>query len=479
MTKPNLNYNLVLFIVFFLIVILSKLSILSTPYYWDEIGWIRSAHWLSDKNLLKAIPGFHPPATFFGHPPGLHVSMAFLFKLFGESIWLSHLFIVCFSFIGIYFTYLLGSYLFGRLTGIFSALFLFFTPMYFAQSGMYLGDIPVTAIGIMSIYFGLKRKYFSYIASSIYLVLLKETGAAIVLAFLIYLLISEFKKAKSIYIEVLKYSIPLLLFTGFMVLQKFTSGKFFGIYSFEFDVYKYTAEAIFTDFISIIKWIFLYQYRFIFLIIIISGFIFNRKIFFRKEMLLFGSIVFLIVLIFSCFYFLPRYILPSLPYLYIMAAWVLTELIKSIKLQVMVSLILIILSVSSLSGSTSYGNNEWNMKYVNHVNMYRSMCNYIERKFPNSSILTIFPFNTSLKQPYLGYVSKPLHSISFDKSIDEGEYDLILFSDPSVEERELRLKGYVKKNGMILVKKVEGEGVISKLYAKNSLMQIANKINGK
>ena len=57
------------------------------------------------------------------------------------------------------------------------------------------------------------------------------------------------------------------------------------------------------------------------------------------------------------------------------------------------------------------------------------------------------------------------------------QYDLILFSDPAVDVRELKLKEHAIKKEMILVLKTTTEGFTSKLYAKNSLM-MAGKING-
>jgi hypothetical protein len=305
--------------------------------------------------------------------------------------------------------------------------------------------------------------------------MLKETGTPIILSFLIYFFLTEYKKGKKIYKEIFKYSIPLWLIVIFLILQKLTAGKFIGIFTHEVDIYKHTPEEILNDFVSIFKWIFIYQYRYIFSLIIALNLIFNRKTFFRKELLLFVLIFVLVALPFSYFYFLPRYLLPVIPYLYIAASWSLVSLIKSVKLQTSFSLGLTTLLIFSLSGSPSYGNNEWNMKYLGMVGMYKSVCKYVEREFPNSSILTIFPYSTSLREPYLGYVSKGLNSISFDKVIDEKNCDLILFSDPAVEERELKLKEYVKKKGMILVMKAKEEGIISKLYAKNSLL-MANKV---
>lgn len=455
---------LILFLFFLLIVFLSKLSVLNTPYYWDEIGWIRAAYWLSDENLFRALPGFHPLGTFFGHPTGLHASIAVLFKLFGKSIWLSHFYIVCFSFIGVYFTYLLGTYLFGTRVGFFAALFLFFTPMYFAQSGMYLGDVPVTAFGVTSIYFGLRKQYLPYLISSLCVVSIKETGAALILALLIYLVMTDYKKESRFRMEILKYSVPLWAIAAFLILQKFTAGKFVGIYAFEYDIYKHTFAQIFNDFELLLKWIFIYQYRFIFSLLILLHFVVHRKTVFRKELLLFLFLFLLAALPFSYFTLLPRYLLPVLPYLCITAAWAIFELVRSAKLNIPLGTAITTLYIFSLAGSTSYGNNEWNMKYINIVRMHKSMSEYVEARFPQSSILTLFPFSSALSRPDFGYVSKPLHAVNFNKRMQDNRCDLILFSYALQGKAPLRLMQFVEQDKKVLIKKMKAENFVAELY---------------
>ncbi len=476
--KKN-QVHLILLLSFLLVVFLSKLRTLNTPFYWDEIGWIRSAYWLSGENLFRALPGFHPLGTFFGHPPGLHVSMAFLFKLFGKSIWLAHFFIVCISFAGVYFTYLLGAYLFGTRVGVFAALFLFFTPMYFAQSGMYLGDVPVTTFGVMSLYFGLRKQYLPYLISSMYLVSIKETGAAIVLAFLIYLVITGYKKESRFGVEILKYSIPLWAIAAFLLLQKFTAGKFVGIYAFEYDIYKHTFAQIFEDFVLILKWIFIYQYRFLFTLLIALHFVINRKTAFRKELLLFFIVMLLATLPFSYFMFLPRYLLPSMPYLCITAAWAIFELVRSNRLSLGLSAAIVTLYGFSLAGSTSYGNNEWNMKYINIVNMHRSMCEYIETRFPRSSILAVFPFNSALSKPDLGYVSKPVRAVSLTRHMKTKCCDLVVFSYLSDRKPPSRLMQFIKQDQRLLIKRMKAENFVTELYGAALPEAPGNQKHGK
>ena len=63
------------------LVVLLKLWTLHTPAYWDEIGWLGSAHELAQGNLLRAIPGARPAGMFWGHPPGLHLLIATIWKV--------------------------------------------------------------------------------------------------------------------------------------------------------------------------------------------------------------------------------------------------------------------------------------------------------------------------------------------------------------------------------------------------------------
>ena len=470
MEKKNGHYDRLVFVVLLLIVFSSKFKVLTTPYYWDEMGWIGAPHWLAERPLYESLPGLHPPGTFYGHPPGLHVSMALLFKMFGESIWISHFFILCFSFLGVYFTYLLAKDRFGLFTGMFAALFLFFTPLYFTQSAMYLGDIPVAAVGVMSIYFGLNKKYLPYLIASTYLVFIKETGTALILAFVCFLVCSEFKKDRRFYLQVLQYSIPLLTVTIFFIWQKSVTGKFVGIYSFEFDIYKHTAAQMYYDFLVILKWIFVYQHRSILTALILLFLVFRTRRALRKEWILILLIFILAVLPFTYFMLLPRYLIPFLPYWCIAAAWALSELISSVKIRTPIALAVTIIFIFSLSGSPSYGNQEFNMNYVKVVRMYKSMSSYIAREFPERSILTMFPYDAALLRPNLGYVTKPMKVVDFKKDIHENACDLILISAPEGRRFEPLMK-FVEEDQMVLVKTLREEGVLTELYKKRSVEQ--------
>jgi hypothetical protein len=470
MKQPGIKcnkYDIIVFFLFLIVIFITKFNTLNTPYYWDEMGWVRATHWLSGVNLLRSIPGFHPPTTFWGHPPALHVSLASLYKLFGESIWLSHLLILWFSFLGAYFTYLLGNCLYGRKVGIFSALFLYFSAIYFAQSGMFLGDIPVTALGVMSIYFTLRKKYIPYLVCAVYMVMIKETAIAIVFSLLIYLFLTEGYRSKYTFKEISKYGVPLLVIAAFSILQKVTTGKFCCIYSFKFQLFELQPSLVVHQAFLITKWLFFYQYRYIFTFLIVLNLIINKASRSQKELLLFLPIFILSGYSFSFLYFLPRYLLPALPYFYVLGAWSLIELIKSKRLQTVTGTAITAVLIYSLSGSGTvlYGNYEWDMKYLEVVKIHKIMCEYIEEKFPNARVLTTFPHTQQLRYPYLGYVNKPLKVVPFKEEIDLGDFDLILFSVPSDYNRDM-FRDYAVSNNLNLIKRLEKDKIISELYAK-------------
>ena len=462
------NIASILFFLFVLALVLSsKLNILNTPYYWDEIGWAKAAYWLSEGSLLRSIPGLHPPAAFWGHPSGLHLTLASLFKLFGQSIWISHLLILLFSFLGVYFTYLLARFLYGSIVGIFSALFIFFSPIYFAQSGFFLADIPVAALGVASVYFAIRKSYVPYLICAIYMVMIKETGIAIVVSLLIYFFITEWMKFKRKSKEILILSVPLITIILFFIFQKIVTGKFCCIYPYGFELFKSQQEIIFNEAVSIAKWLFVYQYRYIFTILIVLNFVLIKTSRYKRENLLFLLIFILSGFTFSFLYFLPRYLLPAVPYLYIMGAWSISELIKTKVLQVAVGTALVVFMINSLSGPPLYGTNEWNMKYLDVIKLHKDMAEFIQINYPTARILAVFPNANQLNFQYLGYVKRPLNTISLSEGTLVGHnknIDLILISDPPGTHVG-RLREYLERNELPLVKRIENDNIISELYA--------------
>ena len=188
------------------VIFLAKMNVVALPYHWDDSVYINPSHWLVNTNFIHVLPGLHPPELFYGHPFGLPLVLAILFRIFGENPSVAHIFMLALTTIGVWHTYLLGKLLHGRIAGAMAAFLLFFSPMYFAQSGMVNGDIAIAALGVMTIYYALTQRYISYFIVASLLLMTKESSIAIIISLVILFYFSDgmtqgFKK-------ITKYSIP-------------------------------------------------------------------------------------------------------------------------------------------------------------------------------------------------------------------------------------------------------------------------------
>ena len=450
-----------------MIVFVTKAFVWHLPYYWDEIQWAFGAYWLSEHNLVRAIPGLHPVRTFTFHPPALHIVLASLFKIFGESIWLAHVFIAFIGFLGVHFTYLLGKHLYGTTAGILAALFLFFTPMYFAQSVMFLGDLPVAAFGVIVIYFALTGRYLPYLITGSFFVLIKESALGVVVPLLCYLFITKWRKEdrKTAAVELIRFSVPLAVIGLFFVAQKITTG-YFSHLDADLTPKTMTWDVLFSEFKRITSWLFYYQFRILFVALILLNFLLFRKFLARKELLLFLLILICSGLVYTFISFLPRYILPVLPFLCLTASWSLTELIHNRTLQSLTGVMITALLVSTLSGGISFGTSEWNMKYVDAVNGQKQMTQYLQQKHSNEKILTARPQRNYLLYPYAGFVDAPLRVVPFIGEKESfGQADLILISEAPGNRFDYQLRDYAKQKQLPLIKRIQEGNFLSELYS--------------
>lgn len=446
------------------IAILCKLPTLGTPTYWDEMAWLGQADWLSDRSLVAAIPGLRPAAAFWGHPPGLHLMLAALGKVLGVSVTLAHTLIAGFAALGVCATYLLARRFYGTAAAWLAALLLLLSPVYFAQSGMFLADVPVTALGALVMYFALADRYGPYVVSASCLVLVKETAIALVVALLVYrfMIMSPIRQARLR--EVVKYCIPLVVIGAFFLLQKITTGKFFFIYNFDLELFVLSPDRVWRQFDLITRWIFLEQNRFVFTGLIALNLVVNAPARRRRELWLFVFVVVLSGYSFSVLFFLPRYLLPVLPLFYILAAASVVDLIRRPKLQLVAAGALLSVAVWSLTVRPISGNGEQSLRYLDIVAMNKAAVDRIAGDFPEAHVLTTWPHTLELASPLQGYVQQPIAAKTFKNAADLVGSDLILVSRPS-HGTAVGLREIARSSAWRLIMRREQENAWIELYA--------------
>lgn len=443
-----------------LLVVASKANVLNLPYYWDEMGaYLRPTHWLTQTNLLNVLPGFHPPDLFFGHPPAFYFTLSAAHCLFGESILVSHLYALLFAFLGIYFTYLLGQLLFDRTTGIMASVLLFFTPLYFAQSGMMTADIAITALSVMTVYFMLKERIIAYLLSALFMVMMKETAAAIIAVILIYQFWIQ-RKQNGLLLKLAIYSIPLVALAIFFIWQKMATGIFLP------NPYFNSNAFISLDPVTILhklihgvgRWIFWEQKRNIVTFIILFAVIINLKQMLKKELALFLLIFFIYLFCFSFIFFLPRYALITLPFFFIIGAKAISTLTKDLKKKVGITIVLLILSITQFHNAPPEIGYDVDMQYVDVITTHKKACEYIEKHFQKNTIWARWPLSDQLEFPFLGYVTKPI------RTVYQGvNYDVIVYTPEGVPQNS-ELKGIIENLKLSPIQSFEKNGKYVQIF---------------
>lgn len=434
--RPSTREIQIVYAVFVTIVVLAKLPVLATPYHWDEVVWIGFTQRLADMPLWRALPGLQPAFKLGGRPTGLLLTVAALFQMFGTSIWLSHLLIVGFAAVGVCSTYRLGSYLHGPWVGILAAMLLFGDALFFAQSAMFVADLPVAALGVASVSLALRKRYRAYLLCALYLVLLKETALAIVAVIAAYVLLTEWRQRRWAAVrEAVRYAVPLLVMAAYYGAQKLVNGKFFVNYANNFDPFQLTLSSARAQFRFVTSSLFLMQGRRVCAILIVAALLWRRRV--RREWLLFLLIFIASGYSFCFIYFLPRYVLPCAPYFFIMTAWALTELVRGARPRLLAVAALFAFLLSKLLWPELMGSGEWNMGYLTMVRMQADACRYVATQFPGARVLTRWPYTVYLNRPEMGYVAQPVVVDAFIPERDAYDADVVLVGAPMDGEHNL------------------------------------------
>jgi hypothetical protein len=151
-------------------------SLLNLPYFWDEHGQfiptaldlLRSGSWIAHSTLPNI------------HPPGMEAYLVLWYKVFGYSIVITRIAMLMVAGLGLLLIFLLSLELSRGLPGMpafYPVLFLALSPLFYMQSMMAQLDLPAMVLTLLSVLLFLKRSYPLSALACVALVLVKETGA--------------------------------------------------------------------------------------------------------------------------------------------------------------------------------------------------------------------------------------------------------------------------------------------------------------
>ncbi len=219
--------RMVIILMAFIVFVIYKFNDIFLPYFWDEIsGYMIGVLYLLDHGI-SILPSAIPPEASYGHPLLVHVVMASIAKVFGSSVAVMHTTTLIFTFFLAYGTYLLAYSLSKNYAiSIFSYLLCLVQPIVIAQSTQVLLEIFLAMTCVYAVYFYTKEKYVLSAFFCVLSVLTKETGIVLPIAFMVqhFMELMRTRDSKKwLYLSVL-YSIPIIVFGCFLLIQKQTHG---------------------------------------------------------------------------------------------------------------------------------------------------------------------------------------------------------------------------------------------------------------
>ncbi len=301
---------------------------------------------------------------FFGKPPFIFLSLGILFKIFGYSPELIHMFMMVFSIAAIIFTYKAAEILGGKEIACGASFLLAFSPLFIAQSVNLNFDLPSMALLMAVYYFYLKKNYIFLAISGTMLVMTKEIGILFIAASLLSTILINYTAEKKSNKYKLRTSlaaqlIPIILF----IVWAYGNYTRRGWFLFPRDSPIIKLDSIFNEnLIMHLGQLFVINYNWILTILIICILIWSyrhrqserfdrEKIQMLLPLILFSLLFFIAVAPIRDFN-LPRYVIVLYPAFYLAAGWAVSVLSgKNRKLfgSIIVSIVLLFAAQSAYS----------------------------------------------------------------------------------------------------------------------------------
>gem|GEM_PF-5722557 len=467
--KKNGFLDRLFFVAFFLLlmVLINRANILCLPFYWDEQWTIWNASVIF-KNHLWPFSSAVPFDT--GHPFFYFEYLAFLWKIFGQKIIVSHLGSLAFAWMALFYTYLIGRDFFkDARIGFISAVLFFYSPTVFTHFGTVVLDVPLAALFLASTHALFRKKYLFFAIFSTFAVLTKSYGVVLigVLLFLNFM-ISRFHdndKLKLKGLDCFFLCSPFVVYAAWFICHYASTGVLF--YSEIFDRYNglQTSGSLYVSRASrIFQHFFLYGNKFLAIIIFYHLALDISR---RKPIGLlrvFSTVLLLLAIVFFALVknFCSRWLIPIYPFFYILGALSLVRFIDENKL-FLPKLVFYLTMLFSLgrydAGSWALDSVVYNREYIDAVTISQDAARYIESNFKDKHILTTWPFMAVLRYPVLGYVKEPLNVVS-----KQDKFDIFVYDKQALDGAG-RLEGMVSlKSNFVLIKRFERNTMVIEIY---------------
>lgn len=415
------------YLLFASILVLVHLPLLRLPYFWDELGQFVPAA-VDIYRHASLIPTSAVPNS---HPPGVMLYVAAAWRIFGESIPVARVAMLLLASAGVLFAFLLAILLSRETRGapafVASAL-LIACPWFYAQAMFVQLDMPAMVLSALALLLFLQNRIRAAAAACVALVLVKETGAIVPALFLVWLWFESRRR------EAAWFLIPLAGLSAWLLYLHQSTGHLFGSEQFtEYNLFYSLHPARLV--LALLRRLYM---------LLVGGFhwigtaallfaLVRTRLFTSRSWQVAGAFAAVHVLAFTVTggAVLERYLLPVLPVAYAAMACAFTALPGWWRTAAPVAALVGVVSANFIVPPYPYPL-ENNLAFVDFVELQRTAAGFLEVSYPDARIATVWPFDSALRRPYLGYVQRrfavrPLPRIEVTSQIAPDEA-LVVFS---------------------------------------------------
>jgi 4-amino-4-deoxy-L-arabinose transferase-like glycosyltransferase len=376
-----------------------------------------------------------PPELSRGHPLLFMFLFGFIYKLFGTSVFVGHLFALLFSFLFTLSAYNLLKRFTSSAIALAGVVLLWVQPIFYIESSYVLPEIVLGLFCIQALLAYLDQKYIAIFLFTTLAIFTKETGLILPVAFTLSSIYTK-KWDKKLIIECLYYATPLVLFGLFIVIQKVQNGWYFFPYHTGF--LTFNPLSILERDWDLIKYLLFKQGRFVITgLLSISLFILLFRL---KKVKAYhvqleslypfvpSVLLFIGVIIYSGMNFhMNRYLFLIYP---IGILFILLLIQKALEKELYTFYVVISISVLQLlipKPTTQITEYDFNSRDFIHAQ--QNVCTYIEKNIPEGKMIeAAFPVIHAFYDPRLGYFTSIKHVLCETDCNEKVDY--IIFSKP-------------------------------------------------
>jgi len=332
--------------------------------------------------------------------------MAILFYLFRPSLTVGSIAIYVCSSLTLFYIYKLGTYIYTKQVGFFSALLFSLFPLFAAQSLIFNDAVIATTITLATVYYFVTSQWLLYIIAGILLVLTKEPLITIPFFIGIYTMIKHKSETHSTLAKTILYGVrfwfPIGIFLLWMLLNKLTLHFYLDTENSSlFTLSLGGSTQMFTQYSNriayILQFVFLFNGMWIIWLPCIV-YIFKRIKRMAQESVdnpLILYFFFFLFFIHNVLYYFgpfnPRYLLPYFPFVFIGSVALLKRLLKKqtfIRVGILMTILLVCTNEFLYFFKRSEYWGESDLKIIQTTTLYSKTFAYVHNSYPNALMIT-------------------------------------------------------------------------------------------